>query len=182
MKTIGAARLVDASADLNSDGGRAFVKDSARFTEGVLTEAEFRQKWSLTNDDWAAMAANQALTDAVREERLSVSTVVRLLLKLHGRLSQGPTCARHAAGEHRHQPAASHRGRSRVASLSGLSRDDGTALDAERLVITINIDGRLPCSTGACGRSTRSRDRQRSHIQIPRLLQSDGGRMDFDDR
>lgn len=54
---------------LQSDVGKEFIADCARNTEGLLLEAEVKDKWGLTDQDWAGFAGNAPLLAAVRAER-----------------------------------------------------------------------------------------------------------------
>jgi hypothetical protein len=54
---------------LTSDVGKAFVADCARNTEGLLSDAEVKDKWGLIDEDWAGLAGNAPVLAAVRAER-----------------------------------------------------------------------------------------------------------------
>src|SRR4051812_44934621 len=57
------------SVALGSDVGSAFVTDCTRHIESALSEAELKNKWGLSDGDWAALANNAPLLSAVRVER-----------------------------------------------------------------------------------------------------------------
>jgi hypothetical protein len=48
--------------------GNAFIKDSARYNEDLITEDEFRACWELTDAEWNAIGGNIELLDQVHEE------------------------------------------------------------------------------------------------------------------
>jgi hypothetical protein len=54
---------------LDSETGREFITDCARFTEGLLSEGEVLSKWGLGGADWETLSKNSALLDAVQRER-----------------------------------------------------------------------------------------------------------------
>jgi hypothetical protein len=54
---------------LNTDVGQTFVADCARHTEGLVSDHDIRAKWKLTQEDWAGLATNTLLLDAVKTER-----------------------------------------------------------------------------------------------------------------
>jgi hypothetical protein len=63
--TVCAGRL---TIPLNTSMGSAFIKDSARFMEGLITEDEFRIRWELDQAEWDAIGDNKELLDRVRDE------------------------------------------------------------------------------------------------------------------
>lgn len=54
---------------VTSDVGRLFVVDCARFTEGLLTEADIKTKWGIDDAQWKSLEQHAALLQAVRRER-----------------------------------------------------------------------------------------------------------------
>jgi hypothetical protein len=54
---------------LGSEIGRSFVADCARYTEGLMSEAETRSRWGLTEQQWEAFERNTPILDAVQRER-----------------------------------------------------------------------------------------------------------------
>ena len=54
---------------LDADVGHEFVLDCARHIEGLLSEANLKSKWGLTDAGWAALATNTYLLDLVRRQR-----------------------------------------------------------------------------------------------------------------
>jgi hypothetical protein len=54
---------------LASDVGGAFISDCARHIERLLTDDEIKDKWELSEEDWAGLADNAPLLQAVRAER-----------------------------------------------------------------------------------------------------------------
>src|SRR5262249_53888009 len=54
---------------LASDIGQGFVLDCARYCEEVLTEDEVKTKYKLSDTDWARLAENEPLQQAVRRQR-----------------------------------------------------------------------------------------------------------------
>jgi hypothetical protein len=54
---------------LDTDVGQAFVIDCARNTEGLIPDAEIRNKYGLSAKDWDRLADNKPLLQAVRAER-----------------------------------------------------------------------------------------------------------------
>lgn len=61
--------LRGATVHLDSELGRAFVTDCARFSENLLSATEVCAKWGLTETAWTDLGKNAALLDAVRAER-----------------------------------------------------------------------------------------------------------------
>ncbi len=61
-------RLRGAVVALDSDVGGAFVTDCARNVEGTLSDAEIKNKWELSDHDWAGIAKNAPLLAAIRTE------------------------------------------------------------------------------------------------------------------
>jgi hypothetical protein len=55
---------------LDSDMGRALIADCARFSEGVLTEAQVRKRHRLDDSAWEALGENEALIEAIEAEKL----------------------------------------------------------------------------------------------------------------
>ena len=49
--------------------GQAFTVDCSRNTEGLMTDADIKAKWGLSDEAWSALAQNLPLLEAVREER-----------------------------------------------------------------------------------------------------------------
>jgi hypothetical protein len=62
--------VVNLPVDLDSDMGRALVADCARFSEGVLTEAQVKKKHHFSDSVWEALGDNEALIEAVEAEKL----------------------------------------------------------------------------------------------------------------
>jgi hypothetical protein len=54
---------------LDTDVGQAFVVDCARNTEGLLPDAEIKQKYDLSDRAWGQLADNKLVLRAVRVER-----------------------------------------------------------------------------------------------------------------
>ena len=54
---------------LETEIGRAFVSDSARYTEGLLTATDIKSKWGLSDEAWSGFEQNAAVLDAVQRER-----------------------------------------------------------------------------------------------------------------
>jgi hypothetical protein len=57
------------SVALDTDVGHEFVIDCARHIEGLLSEANLKTKWGLTDAGWGALATNTYLLDFVRRQR-----------------------------------------------------------------------------------------------------------------
>jgi hypothetical protein len=55
--------------DLETDIGRGFVADCARFTEGLLPEDQIKSKYGLSDNAWARLADNEPLVRAVETEK-----------------------------------------------------------------------------------------------------------------
>jgi hypothetical protein len=53
---------------LDSDIGRQFISHCARYTEGLISEAEMKCKWGLSDEAWRGLEHNAALLEAVRRE------------------------------------------------------------------------------------------------------------------
>lgn len=54
---------------LDTDVGEAFIIDCARHTEGLLSYADVKSKWALSDAEWAALERNTPLLAHVRRER-----------------------------------------------------------------------------------------------------------------
>ena len=54
---------------LDTEIGRAFISDCARFTEGVLAETDVKRKWGLSDEAWQGLEQNAAVLEAVKRER-----------------------------------------------------------------------------------------------------------------
>jgi hypothetical protein len=55
---------------IDGDAGRKFVVDCTRAAEGLLEDAEVRQKYEVSSDmEWQNIAENAALIKAIRDER-----------------------------------------------------------------------------------------------------------------
>jgi len=54
---------------LETELGRAFVSDCAKFTEGLLAAADIKSKWGLSDETWSGLEQNAAVLDAVQRER-----------------------------------------------------------------------------------------------------------------
>ena len=55
--------------DLDSDIGCGFIVDCSRFCEGLLAEDQIKMKYKLTDTDWARLAENEPLVQAVQREK-----------------------------------------------------------------------------------------------------------------
>lgn len=64
-----AVTLRGQSVPLDSDVGRTFVDDCARYTEGLLAETDVKNKWGLSDDAWLSLEQNLAVLGAVQRER-----------------------------------------------------------------------------------------------------------------
>jgi hypothetical protein len=65
----GSVRLRGLMVALDTVVGAAFIADCARHTEGLLSDDEIKDKWTLSDEDWAGLAANTPLLKAVQAER-----------------------------------------------------------------------------------------------------------------
>jgi hypothetical protein len=65
----GSVVLRGVTVALDTDVGHAFVIDCARNTEGLIPDAEIRNKYGLSAEDWERLADNKPLLQAVRAER-----------------------------------------------------------------------------------------------------------------
>jgi hypothetical protein len=54
---------------LDSDIGCGFIVDCCRFCEGLITEDQIKTKYKLTDTDWARLAENEPLVQAVQREK-----------------------------------------------------------------------------------------------------------------
>ncbi len=82
----GSVRLRGVMVALDTDVGEAFVTDCARHLENLLSDAEIKDKWGLSDEDWAGLATNAPLLSAIRVE--------------HERRIFNGECARQAAQRH----------------------------------------------------------------------------------
>lgn len=67
--SVGSAVLRGVTVALDTDVGQAFVADCARHTEGLVSDSDIKNKWTLTDEDWKRLADNTFLLQAVRAER-----------------------------------------------------------------------------------------------------------------
>lgn len=65
----GSVVLRGVTVALDTEVGGEFVLHCARYTEGLLSEADIKSKWAITDAGWAALANNTHLLDRVRRER-----------------------------------------------------------------------------------------------------------------
>jgi hypothetical protein len=66
--------------NLDSDVGYGFIVDCCRFCEGLLAEDQIKTKYKLTDTDWAGLAENEPLVQAVhreKERRIANGTATR---------------------------------------------------------------------------------------------------------
>jgi hypothetical protein len=82
----GTVVLCGSAVNLDSEVGCDFIKHCARNIEGLLSESELRTKYQLSDEDWAGLARNERLLNAVRTE-------------VDRRIANGE-CAREAAQRH----------------------------------------------------------------------------------
>jgi hypothetical protein len=66
---VGSVVLRRVTVALDTDVGQAFMTDCARNTEGLMSDRDIKTKWVLSDEDWAGLASNTPLLDAVRAER-----------------------------------------------------------------------------------------------------------------
>ena len=57
------------SISLDTDIGRAFISDCARYTEGLVAETDVKSKWGLSDEAWRGLEQNPAVLEAVQRER-----------------------------------------------------------------------------------------------------------------
>jgi hypothetical protein len=69
LAETGSVILRGVSVPFDTDVGQAFTTDCARNTEGLMSDRDIKTKWMLSDEDWAGLAANTPLLDAVRTER-----------------------------------------------------------------------------------------------------------------
>jgi hypothetical protein len=55
---------------LDTDAGRRFVSDMARFADGILSEQQVRRKWRLDEAVWEKLGADDSLVEAIEDEKL----------------------------------------------------------------------------------------------------------------
>jgi hypothetical protein len=55
---------------LDTDAGRRFVNDMARFADGILSEQQVRRKWRLDEAVWEKLGADDTLVEAIEDEKL----------------------------------------------------------------------------------------------------------------
>lgn len=67
--SAGSVVLRGVRVDLNTDLGQTFVADCARHIEGLVSDSDVKSKWKLNEEDWAGLATNTQLLDAVKTER-----------------------------------------------------------------------------------------------------------------
>src|SRR5262249_7418012 len=54
----------------DSDMGREFIADCARYAEGLLSEAAVRKKYRFGDNDWENLGDNDALVEAIEVEKV----------------------------------------------------------------------------------------------------------------
>jgi hypothetical protein len=62
--------VISLPVSLDSDMGRALIADLARFSEGVLTEAQVKKKHHFNDSTWEALGDHEALLAEVDAEKL----------------------------------------------------------------------------------------------------------------
>jgi hypothetical protein len=65
----GSVVLRGTEISLDSDVGNGFIVDCSRYLEGLLTEDQIKAKYKLTDTDWAGLAENEPLVQAVQREK-----------------------------------------------------------------------------------------------------------------
>jgi hypothetical protein len=65
----GTVVLRGVTVGLDTDVGQAFIADCARHLENLSSDAEIKDKWGLSDEDWARLATNTPLLSAIRLER-----------------------------------------------------------------------------------------------------------------
>ena len=50
------------SVSVASDIGRSFIGDCARYIEGLIAEADIKNKWGLTDETWQGLEQNVAVS------------------------------------------------------------------------------------------------------------------------
>jgi hypothetical protein len=76
---------------LDSTLNQAFTVDCARNTEGMMTDADVKSKWGLTDKAWSALAENGPLLQAVRKEReRRITSGLATIEAAHHQLAKAP--------------------------------------------------------------------------------------------
>jgi hypothetical protein len=65
----GSVVLRGVEISLDSDVGCGFIVDCCRYCEGLLTEDQIKVKYKLTDTNWAGLAENEPLVQAVQREK-----------------------------------------------------------------------------------------------------------------
>jgi len=65
----GHVRVLNVTVSLDSETGRAFVTDCARNIETLRSDRELKETWGLDERQWAQLAENAQLLDAIKAER-----------------------------------------------------------------------------------------------------------------
>jgi hypothetical protein len=79
------------AVQLDSPLGQAFTVDCARNTEGIVTDADLKTKWGLTDEAWLALAENGPLLQAVRNEReRRIASGLATIEAAHQQLAKAP--------------------------------------------------------------------------------------------
>jgi hypothetical protein len=139
--TSGKVTLRGRMVTLDTDVGREFVCDGARYLEGSLTESDLKAKYKLTSEDWEGLAGNSPLLRAVhaeRERRVLSGEGAREAARRF--LAKAPTILNDILGDEQISPR--HRIEAarelRQAADSGPADRNGPE---EPFVLTINIGG-----------------------------------------
>jgi hypothetical protein len=69
LAVSGTVVLRGVTVALDSEVGAAFIIDCARNTEGLMSDSDIRDKWTLTDEAWERLADNAPLLQGVRARR-----------------------------------------------------------------------------------------------------------------
>jgi hypothetical protein len=167
---VGAARSVEGGhvrvlgnkASFEDETARAFIEDCARNLEGLLSDRQLRETWSLDDDELARLADNAPLLDAIkaeRERRIRAGDAAREAAQRH--FAQAPSVLNEILHDKtispRHRIEATKELRQVAGSGAGASGDRG-----ERFIISINLgeDHKLLKEFDAPPRAPQDREAQ----------------------
>jgi hypothetical protein len=65
----GQVRVRGTNVGLDSEPAKNFINDCARNIEGLKSDRDLQEDWGLNEDEWARLAENTWLLNAIKEER-----------------------------------------------------------------------------------------------------------------
>src|SRR5215831_14523352 len=118
-------------------GNQELIEDLCRYSEGILTEKQVRQKWHLANNEvWTSLGADDFVerVELERTRRIRSCATKRELAQLH--IVRGPdilnTIMTDPRANAKHKVDA-------IKTLDALSGNTPEATESERVIVTITL-------------------------------------------